>query len=386
MEKDNEKRLEELKKSVRETDDRILELFRHRMDISKEMAGIKKECGIPGSDISYERNRLAEISKEAGDEYSDYAYSLFSNIMDLGRTVQTSTMTDKTPLESEIESAIKNTPALFPENVIVACQGVEGAYSQQACDKLFLKPSIMYFSNFEGVFSAVANGLCQYGVLPLENSTAGSVNQIYDLMMKYNFFIIRSTRLKIDHNLLVKPGTRKEDIREIYSHEQALNQSAEFLKSMKNARPVVCANTALAAKMVAESDRNDVAALSSISCAELYGLKCLEYSVQDKGNNYTKFICISKNMEIYPGADKTSIMMTLPHRPGSLYKVLGRFYALNINLLKLESRPMPDRDFEFMFYFDIESSVYSGRFSSIMAQLEEISEEFKYLGSYSEVI
>ena len=184
----------------------------------------------------------------------------------------------------------------------------------------------------------------------------------------------------------MKPGTRKEDIREIYSHEQALNQSAEFLKSMKNARPVVCANTALAAKMVAESDRNDVAALSSISCAELYGLKCLEYSVQDKGNNYTRFICISKNMEIYPGADKTSIMMTLPHRPGSLYKVLGRFYALNINLLKLESRPMPDRDFEFMFYFDIESSVYSGRFSSIMAQLEEISEEFKYLGSYSEVI
>ena len=138
--------------------------------------------------------------------------------------------------------------------------------------------------------------------------------------------------------------------------------------------------------MVARSERNDVAALSSHACAQLYGLECLKASVQDKGNNYTRFICISKNLEIYPGADKTTLMMILPHKPGSLYKALARIYALGINLLKLESRPLPERDFEFMFYFDLETSVYSEEFKQLMCELESICEEFHYLGSYLEVV
>ena len=145
-------------------------------------------------------------------------------------------------------------------------------------------------------------------------------------------------------------------------------------------------NTAIAAKLVASSERSDVAALSSRSCMELYGLTCLKASVQDSSNNYTRFVCISKDLEIYPGADRTSLMMLLPHTPGSLYKVLSRFYALGINLNKLESRPLPDRNFEFMFYFDLENSVYSPRFTQLMADMDNISEEFIYLGSYSEII
>ena len=138
--------------------------------------------------------------------------------------------------------------------------------------------------------------------------------------------------------------------------------------------------------MVAKSSRTDIAALSARSCAELYGLECLATSVQDTGNNHTRLICITKNLEIYPGADKTSLMMILPHKPGSLYKVLARLYALGINLIKLESRPLPDRDFEFMFYFDLETSVYSDDFAQLMCELEQICEEFKYLGSYTEVV
>src|SRR5690606_26694126 len=140
-------------------------------------------------------------------------------------------------------------------------------------------------------------------------------------------------------------------------------------------------NTAVAAKMVADSPRSDVAALSSRYCAELYGLSCLADSVQDRGNNYTRFICISKSLEIYPGADKTSIMMVIPHKPGSLYRILSRFYALGINLIKLESRPIPDRDFEFMFYFDLDTPVYSPRFAQLMSELDALCEEFRYLGS-----
>ena len=150
--------------------------------------------------------------------------------------------------------------------------------------------------------------------------------------------------------------------------------------------PVPVENTAVAASMVSQSDRMDIAAISSRSCEDLYNLKSLADSIQDEGNNRTRFICISKNLEIYPGADKTSIMMVLSHKPGALYKVLARMYVLGINVLKLESRPIPDRDFEFMFYFDLETSIYSEEFVQLMCELDDLCEEFKYLGSYTEVV
>jgi chorismate mutase/prephenate dehydratase len=210
---------------------------------------------------------------------------------------------------------------------------------------------------------------------------------VYDLMMRNEFNIVRSVRLKIDHNLLVKPGVKKSDIKEIFSHEQAINQCAGYLKGFdKSVKVTAAVNTATAAKTVAESERNDVAALASRSCCELYGLKCLESSVQDKGNNYTRFICISKDLEIYPGAERTSVMLTTTHKPGALYKVLGHLYSLGINMVKLESRRIPDTDFEFMFYFDLETSVYSVEFRRLMCELENLCDEFRYLGSYSEIV
>ena len=223
-------------------------------------------------------------------------------------------------------------------------------------------------------------------MLPVENSTAGTVNKVYDLMMRHDFHIVRTLRLKVDHNLLAKPGTRVGDVRDVYSHAQAIRQCSDFLDGLGDVNVHVVENTAVAAKMVAESDRTDVAALSSRICADLYGLDLLSRSVQNSSSNYTRFACIARDLEIYPGADHTSIMMVLPHQAGSLYKVLARFYALGINLLKLESRPIPDRDFEFMFYFDLDTSVYSPEFIQLMGELQSISEEFKYLGSYSEVI
>ena len=165
-----------------------------------------------------------------------------------------------------------------------------------------------------------------------------------------------------------------------------MNQSSQFLQSLPGVNAVAVANTAMAAEMVAKSEDPSVACLSSRACAELYGLQCLRSSVQDTGNNHTRFICISKNLEIYPGSDRTSIMMVLPHKPGSLYKLLARLYVLGINVTKLESRPLPDRDFEFMFYFDLETSIYSEEFIQLMCELQELCEEFRYLGSYREVV
>lgn len=378
--------LQDYRKQIDEVDSELLRLFTRRMEICTGIAEYKMQNGLPIFDSARERAKLADLYERADVEMRSYTNVLFSLMFELSRLHQKKIINPATEAMRQIESVIENTDRCFPEHALIACQGVEGAYSQLACEKLFTVANIMYFSSFEGVFSAIDKGLCRYGVLPIENSTAGSVNKIYDLMMRYDFSIVRSVRLKVDHNLLVKKGTKLEDIKEIFSHEQAINQCAAFLGGLKNVKVTVCENTAAAAKMVAESDRSDIAALSSRSCAEIYGLDCLCASVQDTGNNYTRFICISKKLEIYPGADKTSIMLVISHKPGSLYRVLSRFYAMGINLVKLESRPLPDRDFEFMFYFDLETSVYSDKFAQLIGELDSLCEKFKYLGSYSEVL
>ena len=376
----------ELRAEIDQIDDELVKLFCARMEVSAKVADYKRERNLPIFVPAREREILQEVAAKAGPEFAGYTRSLYSTIFELSRSYQAKRNGSQTPLFQEITRAIESTPKLFPQSPMVACQGVEGAYSQIACEKIFKNPFIMYFKNFESVFTAIDQGLCQYGILPIENSTAGSVKKVYDLMISNNFSIVRTFRLKVDHNLLVKPGVKLSQVKEIYSHEQALNQCGEFLQSLAGVNIVPVANTALAAEMVATSDRTDVAALSSRACAELYGLENIASCVQDKGNNRTRFICISKNLEIYPGSDKTSIMMILNHRPGALYKVLARMYTLGINVTKLESRPIPDREFEFMFYFDLETSIYSEEFVQLMCELDELCEEFKYLGSYTEVV
>ena len=378
--------LNELRNEINSIDEEILDLFLRRMDAAAQVAAYKRENNLPIYQPQREREILKKVADQAGPHMGGYARVLFSMLMELSKSAQNKQNNRELELHRHIAQAIENTPKLFPQAPMVACQGVEGAYSQIACEKMIKNPFIMYFKNFEGVFSAIDKGLCQYGILPLENSTAGSVKKVYDLMIQHNFSIVRTFRLKVDHNLLVNPGTNLSDIKEIYSHEQALNQCSGFLEGLGAVNIIPVANTAIAAEMVANSGRKDVAALSSRSCADLYNLEVLRSSIQDKGNNRTRFICISKKLEIYPGSDKTSIMMILPHRPGSLYKVMARLYTLGINVTKLESRPIPDRDFEFMFYFDLDTSIYSEEFVQLMCELDELCEEFKYLGSYCEVV
>ena len=378
--------LQELRGQIDGIDDQLVKLFAQRMAVSAQIGDYKKAQNLPVFVPAREREKLQDVAQKAGQDMANYTRVLYSMLFELSRSYQSKRNDTLSPLYAKITQAIENTPKMLPTAPMVACQGVEGAYSQIACEKIFKNPFIMYFKNFDGVFTAIEQGLCQYGILPIENSTAGSVKKVYDLMIKHNFSIVRTFRLKVDHNLMVNPGAKLEGIKEIYSHEQALNQCADFLGSLKGVKVIPVENTAVAAQMVAQSGRTDVAALSSRSCAELYGLKILKNSVQDQGNNYTRFICISKNLEIYPGSDKSTIMMVLNHRPGALYRVLARLYVLGINVTKLESRPLPDRDFEFMFYFDLDTSIYSEEFVQLMCELDDLAEEFKYLGSYSEVV
>ncbi len=375
--------INELRQEIDSIDKQLCELFERRMKTAAGIAAYKKENGLPVFDRERERKVVNKVTEMTSPEIQVFTKTLYQTIFDLSRTYQKKLITPASELSKMLEEVTASTPLQRPDRATVACQGVEGAYSQFACDKLFTYPSIMYFSGFEDVFKAVDSGLCRYGILPLENSTAGSVNTVYDLMKKYKFYITHSTKLCIGHSLLAPEGTAISDIKEVFSHEQALNQCSEFISSI-GAKVTVCKNTAAAAKMVAESGRTDCAAIGSKDCAELYSLKVLKGGVQNTDNNYTRFICISKKPEIYPGAKKTSIMLTIPHKPGSLYNIISKFAALGLNMTKLESRPIPGSNFEFMFYFDIDASVYSENLKALLCELESDCEQFSYLGSYTE--
>ena len=378
--------IQELREEINGIDRTIVEMYRKRMETAARIGEWKKENGVPVLDRERERSLLNRVGEMAGEEYETGVRALFNLLIDQSRTKQLVDMADGEKIPARIREALERTPKLFPEKAEVACQGVEGAYSQQACERIFRYPSIRYFKTFEDVFSAIEEGQCRYGVLPIENSLAGSVKSVYDLMIRHHFHIVRSARIRIDHTLLGLPGTSAADIREVYSHEQAIQQCSGYLSRHPEWHVNIAGNTAAAARMVAESGRKDIAAISSGHCAALYGLDCLESGIQNNANNHTRFICISREPQIFPGADRTSLMAVLPDQPGALYQLLGRFYARGINLTKLESRPMPGKDFEFMFYFDIEGSVYSPSFIRLMTELDATMEQCVVLGCYSEIM
>jgi chorismate mutase/prephenate dehydratase len=273
----------------------------------------------------------------------------------------------------------------FPQNAAVACQGAPGAYSQLAAGALFSDPSIMYLRTFDGVFRAVQNGLCRYGILPVENSNAGSVGEVYDLMKAYRFYIVRGAKISVSHRLLGNAGTKMSDVREIYTHDQAFRQCSRFLEQNEGIKVNRCQNTAAAARYVAESGRTDIAAIASSACETLYGLAVLNKSVQNYERNFTRFICISKECEIYENADKITLMLTLEHKHGALVELLKSVADAGMNLTKLESRPIADTDFEFMFYFDFEANILNKKVSDLLTSIEKSAKSFTFLGNYGEI-
>ena len=375
--------LKDYRAKIDEIDAQIAHLFAERMQAAEAIADYKAQNHLPIYHPAREREVLLSASQAAAP-YSREARVVFGTMLDVSRSRQATRLAGESPLTQAISRAVAETPATFPQNATVACQGIEGAYSHQAANRLFALPQILFFQRFDGVFQAVEKGLCRYGVLPIENSSAGSVTEVYDLMKGRDFSIVRGTRLHIVHALLTR-GAKLGQIREVISHEQAVRQCAPFLKAHPEIRVTLCANTAVAAQTVANSGRDDLAAIASPACAELYGLTALPDSIQASDNNHTRFIVISKKPEIYPGANRISLMLTLPHVAGSLYRMIARFSALEMNLLKIESRPIPGRDFEFMFYFDVEASCTNPEVLSLLAELESTVSQFAFLGNYAEV-
>ena len=376
--------LSEIREKINAVDDQLLDLFLQRMDLSEEVAAYKNEHHQPILNKQREREILAKVAEKSGDR-ERFSYHLFSTIFELSRSRQAELITAPTKVESLVKASLAAGGEVFPQTGLVACQGVEGANSQVACDRLLPRGNIVYVKSFEAVFSAVESGLCKFGVVPIENSSNGSVRAIYDLIQRKKFSIVRSTRLCIRHELLALPGVKMDDITEIYSHEQAIGQCSKFLGSLGGVRVIPCDNTAMAAKMVAESGSRHAAAISSHPCAALYGLQCVNDAIQDSDNNYTRFICITKDPIIYAGANRISLIIACDNKPGALYEILSKLAALGINMTKLESCPVTGRNFEFIFFLELEASVHEPGVLPMLEELERSCANFQFLGGYAEV-
>lgn len=375
--------LSEIRNKIDAVDDQLLQLFLERMRLAEEVGIYKNEHHLPILNKERERAILAKVTERSGDK-ERYAYHLFSTLFELARSRQAEIVNMPTHVRAQVETSLAAGGPIFPQTGLVACQGMEGANSQVACDKILPRGNIVYVKTFQAVVSAVESGLCKFGVLPIENSSNGSVRTVYGLLQEHKLSIVRSTRLCIRHELLALPGVKLKDITEIYSHEQAIGQCSRFLNNLSGVRVIPCANTAVAARMVAESGNRHAAAISSHTCAALYGLESLSSDIQDSDNNYTRFICVAKDPVIYAGANRISLIITFENRPGALNEILAKAAALDINLTKMESCPMLGSNFEYIFFLELEASVQDPGVLAMLEEMERSCAEFHFLGNYAE--
>ncbi len=365
-------------------DEQLIKLFARRMEVTTNVGKYKLAKGMQVLDRSREREVLSKRSAGLPSPLDSNVRRLMSTIMEMSRAGQSILMAKDAPLVCEVNTAIEGSPRKLPKSATVACQGIEGSYSSIAADKLFTGAEIVFMDSFEGVARAVRSGLCDFGVLPIENNVHGSVGAVYDIMRDLRFSIVQSFRMRIDHCLAVKEGVKESEITTILSHEQALGQCGEFLKGLKDVEVKVCENTAVAARMAAESDQRGVAAICSSDCGKIYGLDLIRRDIQNSDNNFTRFVVIARDLLVFEGADKASIMFSVAHKPGSLYEVISRFASAGLNITKLESRPIPGRDFEFRFHLDVDADCRDQNTLALIASLEECTEEFVFLGAYPE--
>ena len=372
--------LDEIRQDIDKLDKQLLELFLQRMKLCCDVAEYKAQNGLPVFQGSREREVLERISGAAPEGLESASTLLFSQIMDISKCLQQERLTRYKAVQ--YEQPVKD-PA-------VACPGIAGSYSEEACIRAFGDGAkIKYFDTFGQVFDAVNNGEADYGVVPIENSTAGGVDGTYDLLEQYETYICGRLSIPVRHVLAAKKEAGS--IRKVMSHEQALHQCGGFIKGQGLA-PLTAPNTSIAARAVAEGNYLDTACICSRHCAELYGLKILREDIADSDGNFTRFIVISRTLQIPENADTVSLCLSLPHHSGSLYRLLTRFSFTGLNLTKIESRPMPPgikkkigtEGFEFIFYLDFEGSVLNPSVTKLLDNLEKDCSYYRLLGNYKD--
>lgn len=376
--------LEKLREQIDGIDRQMVELFRQRMAVTAQVGRYKRERGLPVLDTARERQVLQNKIQLVDGELRPGVTTLFQTIMSISRRQQrdmTRERADNPGLPRFVQalSGVR-TPVEQPR---VVFQGEPGAYSEQACVNFFGEGvQATGLPQFEDAFLALKKGRADYAVLPVENSSTGAIRQIYDLLAQYDFFLVGETTVKVDHCLMALPGATLDTITHVYSHEQGLMQSVRFLKQHPHWRQVPQSDTAGSAKMVAASGDLTKAALCSARAAQLYGLNILVRATNDSPHNTTRFVVVSPRMELRDGADIISTVFLLPHEAGSLHEILTIFAVHGLNLVKLESRPLPEHSWEYMFFLEFTGNLNTPEIADVLHELSQTTGDFRVLGNF----
>ena len=377
--------LEEYRQEIDRIDAQLVQLFLARMEVTGKVGAYKQARGLPVMDAVRERQVMAAKTAPPDDpaRQADVA-ALYESIMGLSRRQQRQLVQ-----EGEGDPgydawahamACRREPVARPR---VVYQGEPGCYSEEAAVNFFgQEVDSRGLSWFPDVFAALERGEADYAVLPVENSSTGSIRQVYDLLAQYHYYVVGEYDVKVEHCLMALPGVGLEDIRTVYSHEQGLMQSEKFLDGHRDWRRVPTLDTAGSAKQVAETGDRTAGAICSRRAAQLYGLHILVEGTNYNALNHTRFVVVSPVMELRPGRDKISTLFRLPHQSGSLHQILTLFAVQGLNLLKLESRPIPGRSWEYLFFLECTGDLLSPGMDGVLHELSQLSSEMRVLGNF----
>ena len=366
--------LDEIRVDIDKIDKDIVELIKKRMNLSLSVAEYKINNGKKVFDAEREKAILDKVDN-LGGEYGRAARLIYSTIMEQSRALQYPLVNSELGIKAEsldLDSVKK-----------VACQGVKGAYSYATAKHIYKNAEIIFCERFSDVFDAVERGDAEIGVVPVENSWAGSVHEVYDLLIERKFYIANAVDARISHNLIGTKDAEISDVKQALSHEQALRQCAEFLDK-NGIEPVGCLNTAIGVKKAAEMNNKQVGAIGSTAAANEFGMKILAQNIASSDCNVTRFVSVSNKFYTSENADKISIVFSIPHKPGALYSVFSRFAAAGLNMSKIESRPIKNRNFEYLFYVDLIGKLISKDTLCTINSLSEELDEFTLMGNYEE--
>lgn len=380
MEKVNAMRAE-----IDRLDRELAEIFLRRLEVSGELGLYKQSQGLPALD---QRRELEIIRNASGLAVTDHqrpeVAKLFETILSLSRREQRNRAAGGAPGEGYLRCAQAQAEARQPvQNPRVVYQGVAGAYSEMSAIQFFGKDSnCVGLPNFDEVFQAVDRGEADYGVVPIENSSTGGIRQVYELLGQYRHYIVGENTVKVEHCLIAPHGASLDTITHVYSHEQGLFQSDRFLKQYPHWVQIPYGDTAGSARYVAQTGDITKAAICSSRAAELYGLDVLVRGVNYNGNNTTRFVVVSPKMELREGADKISAVLSLPHEVGSLNEVLTIFAIHGLNLEKIESRPMPGKSWEYLFFVEFSGRLEDPETDAALRELSQACTDLRIMGGY----
>jgi len=371
----------ELRDEIDDIDAEIVALYERRMSIAQEVAEYKISVGKPVFDKEREQNKLHKLTNKVHTDFLKHGVQeLFEQIMSMSRKRQYQLLTEHGKTEP---IAFEEVDALEYKNAKIVFQGTEGAYSQLAMQEYFGKDiDSWHVDTWRDAMEAICKGEADYAVLPIENSSAGIVSENYDLLVEYDNCIVGEQIIRIDHALLALPEAVKEDITDIYSHPQALMQCGKYLDHHREWEKHSYKNTAMASQKVKEDGKKHKAAIGSKLNADIYGLQVLEEAIQDNKNNYTRFIIVTGKKVFTRTANKISICFEIPHESGSLYHKLSHFIYNGLNMNKIESRPIPDKTWEYRFFVDFDGNLNDAAVQNALRGLKEETTRLKILGNY----